>query len=191
MPNNFLILLRHAETKIDENLKISKWFLTERGKKEATNISKLDLFNDIDIIITSNEEKAYQTAFPLAEKLQLEIIRDEKLNEIMRDQGRFLEKEEYLKTMELCMANRDQSYNKWETVNSALKRFSKKIEEIDSRYSNKKILIVAHRGVINLYFAKMLEKLDIVFNRALSNSFCDYGIIQDGKVLKDIAKIPK
>ncbi|MCK4687733.1 MAG: histidine phosphatase family protein, partial [Candidatus Lokiarchaeota archaeon] len=68
MPNNIIIFLRHAETKIDENLKISKWFLTKRGKKEATNISKLDLFNDIDIIITSNEEKAYQTAFPLAEK---------------------------------------------------------------------------------------------------------------------------
>lgn len=89
------------------------------------------------------------------------------------------------------MTNWDQSYNKWERANSALKRFSKEIEEIDSRYSNKKILIVAHGGVINLYFAKILEKLDNVFNRALSNSFCDYGIIQDGKVLKDIAKIPK
>lgn len=191
MPYNTLILLRHAETNVDENLKISKWFLTERGKIEATKIFKLDLFNDIDIIITSDEEKAYQTAYPLAEKLQLEIIRNERLNEINRDQGRFLEKDEYLKTMELCMANKDQSYNKWETVNSALNRFSNKIEEIDSRYYNKKILIVAHGGVINLYFAKILEKLDDVFNRVLTNSFCDYGIIQDGRVIKDIAKISK
>lgn len=190
MPNNILILLRHAETKIDKNIKISKWFLTERGKRDAESLSKLDSFKDIDLIITSDEAKAYQTAYPLAEKLQLEIIKDENLNELNRDQGKFLEKDEYLKTMVLCMANREQSYNKWETAISALKRFSKKVKDIDSRFSNKKILIVAHGGVINLYFAKILDKLDEVFNRILSNSFCDYGIIQDGRVIKDIAKVP-
>ncbi|MFX0043566.1 MAG: histidine phosphatase family protein, partial [Candidatus Hodarchaeota archaeon] len=63
MPNNTIILLRHGETKVDENVQISKWFLTVRGKKEATNVSKLDIFSDIDIIITSDEEKAYQTAY--------------------------------------------------------------------------------------------------------------------------------
>lgn len=190
MPNNTFIFLRHAETKVDKNIKISHWLLTKKGKNDALNIAKLNLFNDVDIIISSNEEKAYKTALPLSEKLHKEIVRDKNLNEIAREFGRFVEnKEEYLKIMKLCVENRNQSFNNWETGNQALERFTKNIQEIDSENSNKKILIVAHGGVINLYFAKILGKLDIIFERMLSNSFCDYGIIQNGKVLKDIAKI--
>ena len=152
MPDNTLIFLRHAETKVDRVLKISEWELTDQGKKEATRISELDFFNDIDVIITSGELKAYQTAYPLAEKKKQEIIREKELNEIMRDKGKFLGKDDYLNTMKLCMENRDQSFNNWETANHALERFAKKVEEIDSNYDGKKILIVAHGGVINIFF---------------------------------------
>jgi len=190
MPDNTFIFLRHAETKVNKNINVSHWVLTKKGKNDALNISKLNLFDDVEIIISSNEDKAYQTTRPLSEKLCKEIIRDKNLNEIIRDFGRFIEnKEEYLKIMKLCFEKRNQSFNNWETGNQALERFTKKIQEIDSEYSNKKILIVAHGGVINLYFAKILGKLDRIFERILSNSFCDYGIIQNDKVLKDIAKI--
>ena len=190
MPNNIVMFLRHAETKIDKNIKISHWILTEKGKKDALNISKLDLFNDVDIIISSNEQKAYLTAYPLSVRLHKEIIRDENLNEIKRDHGRFLNtKEEYFKNMKLCVENRNKSHNNWETANHALKRFSNQIQDIALKHSNKKILTVAHGGVINLYFAKMLGKLDNIFERWSTNTFCDYGIIQNNKVIKDIAKI--
>ncbi|MFX0074035.1 MAG: histidine phosphatase family protein [Candidatus Hermodarchaeota archaeon] len=190
MPNNTLIFLRHAETKVDENTVISKWMLTDKGQKDALDVFKSDLFHDVDIIISSGEEKAFQTAYPLSQKLHKKIMREENLNEISRDLGKFLKpKEKYLRTMKLCVENRTQSFNNWETANRALKRFSKAIHEIDSNYSNKKILIVTHGGVINLYFAKVLERLDKIFDRFLSNTFCDYGIIYNSKVIKDIARI--
>ena len=189
MSNNTLIFLRHAETKVDKRLKISKWLLTNKGKREAIKTTKLELFKDIDIIITSDEEKAFLTSTPLAKELKEEILREKKLNEILRDKWRFLEKNEYLKTMKLCLTNREKSFNKWETAEDALKRFSEKIEEIDSKYYNKKILIVSHGGVINLYFAKIIGQLNDVYKRVQSNTFCDYGIIQDGRVIKDIAKV--
>lgn len=188
MPNNTFIFLRHAETKVDRNIKISQWTLTEKGKKDALKLSRLNIFEDFNIIITSNEEKAYQTAIPLVEKLQKEIIRDENLNEILRDHGEFLKKDEYSRIMKLCMEHRDQSFNNWETANHALERFSKRIQEIDLNYSYMKILFVAHGGVINLYFAKILKQLNNVFERISTNTFCDYGIIQNSKVIKDIAK---
>ena len=190
MPNNTLILVRHAETKVDENTIISNWILTEKGQKDAINLFRLELFNDVDIIITSAEEKSFQTANALSKRLHKKVLRDEKLNEISRDKGRYLRtKDEYLKTLKLCVTNRTQSYNNWETSNHALERFSKAIHEIDSRFLKKKILIVAHGGVLNLYFAKIIEQLDIVFERMLTNTFCDYGIIQNSKIIKDIAKI--
>ena len=189
MPNNKLIFLRHAETKVDENSVISKWFLTEKGKKEAITLLNSEFFDDIDLIITSDEEKAYQTAYPLSKRLHQEIIRDKNLNEIIRDNGVFLKnKEEYTKILKLCVGNRNQSYNNWEPANHALTRFSKRIQEINSQYSNKKIMIVAHGVVINLYFAEILGKLEDVFERWSTNTFCDYGIIQNNNVIKDIAK---
>ena len=145
---------------------------------------------NVDIIITSDEDKAYYASLPLSEKLQKEVIREKDLNEIMRDNGKFLENENYLKTMKLCVENRDQSFNNWETAENALDRFSKKIEELDNKYNKKKILIVAHGVVINLYFAKIIDRLDDVYDRAMSNTFCDFGIIKNGKIIKDIVKVP-
>ncbi|MFX0001253.1 MAG: histidine phosphatase family protein [Candidatus Hodarchaeota archaeon] len=190
MTNNILIILRHAETEVDENTKISKWVLTEKGQNEAIKLFNSDLFDDVDIIITSKEEKAYQTAYPLLKKLHKKIIKNKNLNEIFRDNGRYLKsKTEYLKTMKLCVENRNQSYDNWETANHALERFSKAIQDIELKFSNKKILIIAHGGVINLYFAKILGELDKIFERLSTNTFLDYGIIKNKKVIRDIAKI--
>jgi broad specificity phosphatase PhoE len=189
MLNNILIFLRHAETTITNQKIVSKWILTEKGKEEADSLLKSALFEDTELIITSNEEKAFETALPLAVRLNKPIIREKKLNEINRDKGIFFAtKEEYNRNIKLCMEKRNKSFNKWETANHALKRISKKVKDIEKKYTKKKILIVSHGVVINLYFAKILGCLDVVFERWLSNSFCDYGIIQDGKVLKDIAK---
>ncbi|MHA2038398.1 MAG: histidine phosphatase family protein [Promethearchaeota archaeon] len=188
MPNNILIFLRHAETKIDNRVKNSEWKLTEKGEMEALEIAKSNFFTDTDILISSNEEKAYRTIYPLAEICKKKILREAELNEINRDHGKFLEAKEYISTMKLCMLHKDKSYNNWETANKALERFSKKIEDIDYKYDNKKILIASHGTVINLYFAKILGKLENIFERAQTNTFCDYGIIQNRKVIKDITK---
>ena len=187
MVNNVFIFLRHAETKVNKRVKNSEWSLTENGKMDALDIAKSKFFDDNDVIISSGEEKAYKTVYPLSEKLKKAVLREAELNEIMRDHGKFLENEEYITTMKLCMINKDQSFNNWETANKALERFSKKIEEIDSLYTEKRILIVSHGVVINLYFAKILRKLENVFDRAQTNTFCDYGIIQNKRVIKDIA----
>ncbi len=189
MTNNILIFLRHAETKVDKRVKNSEWSLTDKGKLDALSTAKSKVFEDIDIILVSTEKKAYETIYPLAEKLKKKILREAELNEIMRDYGKFLEPKAYITTMKLCMLNKDQSFNNWETANKALERFSKKIEEIDYENDDKKILIVSHGCVINLYFAKILGKLENVFDRAQTNTFCDYGIIQNKKVIKDIAKL--
>lgn len=90
--------------------------------------------------------------------------------------------------MKISVENRNQSINNWEKGNQGLERFSKRIHEIDSKYFNKKILNISHGGIINLYFARILGELDKIFEKMLTNSFCDYGIIQNGKIIKDIAK---
>ena len=186
--NNTIYFLRHAETKVDKNMPISAWQLSENGIKQVEELSQTNIFNDIDVIISSAEEKAVQTAQPFVHKLGKEITRIPELNELDRDKGGFLEKDEFDKTVKFCLTNRDKSINNWETANHALERFSKKIEKIDAHNENKKILIVAHGFVLNLYFAQLLHTLDRVFDRMQKSSYCDWGIVKDKKVIKDIIK---
>jgi len=184
--DNTFYFLRHAETKPDRNMPASKWVLSEEGMRAAEQLAESDIFNNVDIIISSVEEKAYQTAAPIAERLGKDIIRIWELNELDRDAGGFLEKEEFDRTVNFAMTNLDKSLNGWETGEHALERFSKVVDKIEAEYENKKILIVAHGCVINLYFAKLIGKLDEVNDRWKKTSFCSWGAVKDGKVIKDI-----
>src|SRR3989344_7477673 len=95
--------------------------------------------------------------------------------------------EDYEKTLRFCLENLTQSLHNWETADHALKRFLKKIEEIDSQYESKNILIVGHSFTINLYFAQLLNKFDNVYQRFNQNNYTDWGIVRNKKVVKDIA----
>ncbi len=187
--NNTFYFLRHAETEVDKNLPVSEWTLSENGIKQAEELANTDIFADINIVISSDEGKAHQTAKPIAEKLEKEIIRIPELNEIDRDKGAFLEKEKFDETIKSCLTNLNKSINNWETASHALERFSRQIEKLDSKHENVKMLIVSHGCVINLYFAKILDKLDEAFERWLRNTLCDWGIIKNSEVIKDIVRM--
>ena len=186
--NNTFYLLRHAATKLDRNKAASKWLLSEEGKRQAEKLAKSGVFNDVDIIISSAEKKAYQTAKPIADRLNKDIIRIPELNELDRDAGGFLEKGEFDKTVNFAMTHLDRSVHDWETTAHALERFSKAIDKIDSEHEKKKILIVSHGCVINLYFAKLLGELDEVNDRWKKTTFCSWGIVENGGVVKDIVR---
>ncbi len=185
--NNTFYFLRHGETKKDKNIPISQWLLSDKGEKQVENLVKLGIFNEIDIIFSSTEEKAYQTAKPVADELGKEIIQLREISELDRDKGGFVEPEEYEERVKSCLEHPEKSVYNWETGKHALERFSKKIKELDKEYENKKILIVGHGFTINLYFAKLLGVRGKVYARLSTNDFADWGIISNGKVVKDIS----
>ena len=45
MPNNILIFLRHAETKVTDKFVVSKWILTDKGKKVLIEIENAQTSN--------------------------------------------------------------------------------------------------------------------------------------------------
>lgn len=186
--NNTFYFLRHGQTKRDGSVPISKWVLSDEGEKQAKRLAQADVFNDVEVIISSTEEKAYRTAKPIADKLGLDIIQVEEIAELNRDKGRFMKPEEYEKTIKQCLENLDESFNNWESAAHALERFEKKIRDLDRAYENKKILVVGHGFTINLYFAKLLGILKKTYERLGTNGFADWGIIKNQSVIKDISK---
>jgi broad specificity phosphatase PhoE len=186
--NNTFYFLRHGQTKRDKAKPISKWILTDKGEEQAKKLAQENIFNDTDIIFSSTEEKAYQTAKPIADKLNKEITQLKEISELNRDRGGFMKPEAYEESVKYCLENLYSSVHNWETAIHALDRFSKKIEELDKKYENKKILVVGHGFTINLYFAKLLSVLDEVYDRFNTNDYADWGIVENKKVIRDIAK---
>lgn len=185
--NSTFYFLRHAETKVDKNTPISKWILSEKGKEQARQLAEGGSFDDVDIVCSSAEQKAYQTAKLIAEKLGKAVTRLAEINELDRDAREFLGPDDYEEKVEYCLKHPSESVNSWETVEHALERFEKKIDELDRQYENKKILVVGHGFTINLYFAKLLGVLDGVYERLNKNNFGDWGVVKNQKVVKDIA----
>ncbi|MBI3031852.1 histidine phosphatase family protein [Candidatus Woesearchaeota archaeon] len=79
-----------------------------------------------------------------------------------------------------------QSRHRWETAQNALSRYEDSIEQINKEYEGKNILIVSHGTVMSLYFAKLTGTMGQIVEREKKLGYCDYGIVKDGHVVKDI-----
>lgn len=184
--NNTLIFLRHAETQKDKDIPVSKWLLTNKGKECAEDLAKTSIFDDIDLIISSSEEKAIETAKPFAVRIEKEIIQIAELCEIDRDKGTLLTKKEYDAMKARIFEDLDYTLHGWETARHALERFKKAVEKIDKKYEGKKILIVSHGTVMSLYFSELQNQLNNILQRWKKLGFCDWGVVRNGDVVKDI-----
>lgn len=183
--NNTFFFLRHAETKKNPNITAVEWGLSELGINQAEEISESGIFNDVNIIISSGEEKAFQTAKPIAEKLGQKIIQMAEFNEMKRG-DKFFAREEFEKLKREKLEDLDCKKDGGESARQALERFERGVEKINKLYDGKKILIVSHGTILSLYFAKIADKMDSIYDRWQKTQFCAWGKIGEGRVEKDI-----
>lgn len=189
--NNKIYFIRHADKVKDRNKPTNDWPLSETGIKQAQELADSNKFKDIDLIYSSDIERAYQTAKPIADKLRKNVERCKELNELYMDDGEILFDDEFRKAIDDTLTHLYTSFHGWEPAHNALERFSKKIEEIDKEHDEKNILIVSHNIVIVLFFSKLLDKLDHVRERGLiiKDSYYNYiGIVQNEKVIQDVIR---
>lgn len=184
--NNTFYILRHAETEIDKEKPVSRWNLNLKGQLQAEQLCKDKLLKKADIIVASEEPKAYETAMPLARLLDKQVDRYKALNELNRDKSGYLPAKTFNFGVKYAMKNPDKHKFDWERASHAVERFSDKLTELDMAYNKKKIVVVSHGIVINLYIAQLLGKLHLAFERLQKNGFCSYAIVRDGMVEKDI-----
>ena len=150
--NNTFFFIRHAKTKVDKSVPIEDWILTSDGQRSAEDLAKTNIFDSVDILISSDEEKAYLTIKPLADKLNKKIIRVKELGEIKRPGSEKLTSEEYEEMKVKIFKDLNYTEHDWETANSALSRFRTTVENIDKEYNDKKIsffhMIIKINGIL-------------------------------------------
>ncbi|MFQ5831232.1 MAG: histidine phosphatase family protein [Candidatus Thorarchaeota archaeon] len=177
--------LRHAETRIDPDTSPSRWHVTREGVKTARMLASSGMFDKVDLVVTSAESKAIETARPFAVKLGLEIIIEPRFNELERVGGHIESQNEYLRRVQLAFRNQDSSAHGWETAASAIRRFEQGIRSIESEIESDTVLVVSHGLVLSLYFATLLD-VDDVYERWLRLEVCAWGSVKNRQVIKDI-----
>ena len=177
---NSYIFFRHALTRIDKEQPAEKWVISDEGIQEACEVISSGKFDDVDVIISSSEKKAIQTAYYLAERIEKEIILNPNFKELDRGHDFIESKEDYETMVWRIFNNRTECSFGWETAEKALARFKRGIARIENTYSDKKIFIVSHGIVLTLYYAELHGwDLGETFKQWKELPFCGYKIIQE------------
>ena len=106
-------------------------------------------------------------------------------NEVKRG-DKFLTKEEFEIEKTKQLINLDCHAFGGESGIEALARFKEGVKWVVSQNQGKTILIVTHGTVLNIYFADLLNIHEGLLGRWQKAAFCAYGIVENGKVVKDI-----
>lgn len=185
MPNNTFYFLRHAETEKDPNIQSKKWSLSLIGERHARQIAESGCFDAVDVVISSCEKKAFDTAEPIAGRLGSEIIQMDEFNEVARG-DKFLSKEEFEALKREKLENLDCKKDGGESGREAIARFNAGIQTVDNKYSCKNILIVSHGTILSLYFANVAGDNSDIYKRWKSMGFCSWGKVKRGLIEKNI-----
>lgn len=185
MKNTKLIFLRHACPKKDPLVKAAKWSLYEKGLLQAESVSKMPIMDSVDIIYISEEIKTFLTVEPLAKKLNKKPMPFPFFNEVKRG-DKFLTKEDFVSEKVKQLTNLSYCAFDGETGIEALVRFKQGVNFVIEENKNKTILIVTHGTILNIYFADLLNLYKELPDRWKRTNFCALGVVENGKVIKDI-----
>jgi broad specificity phosphatase PhoE len=150
-----LILIKHSLPEILDGIPAREWKLSEEGRIRARKLAEQLKEYEPDVILSSLEPKAQETAEILAEYFGLKNQTFEALHEHDRSQSPFYGKEEFQALVQKFFAQPDELIFGSETAIQALGRFEQAVQSILNAHHDKTIFIVAHGTIISLFVSKM------------------------------------
>lgn len=129
--------------------------LSDKGKWQAEEVSHHELLKKSQIILSSPYTRALQTAAIISKNTGLSINVEMDLHEFIPDKTFLVKGEEENKALHMDFLAHQGSYpagetRKWETIKEIIKRTQPVLNRyLDEGY--KKIIVVAHGGVIRRY----------------------------------------
>jgi broad specificity phosphatase PhoE len=150
-----LYLVRHAQTQ-PTALPVETWPLSEAGIQQAQRLAELPFWQDVQIICSSVEPKALQTAQIAAERNDLPVEPVFDLRELRRPNG-LASVEAYQAAVREALENPFRSINGWEPTGEAQTRIMTAIERLLLAHAGKTLAVVSHGLVITLYLAYLAD----------------------------------
>ena len=148
-----LLLVKHSLPEIVESRPDHEWVLSEAGRERARKLVALLLPYQTEIIVSSAEPKAWETASILAEGLGPTVQVVNGLQEHDRSTSPYSSKGEFEKLVQEFFEKPDRLVFGKETASQALARFRETVEISMEAHQDKIMMIVSHGTVISLFVA--------------------------------------
>lgn len=139
--------------------------LTEQGQQQAVQLASFFAETAVDFILSSPFERAYRTVSPLAEKLGLKIVTDERLTErVLTGQNH----PNWREMLQQTYDDLDLCYEGGESSRGAMERASSVVREVlESEHTH--TVIVSHGNLISLLLKHFDSRIGFSEWESLSN----------------------
>lgn len=151
----YLILVKHSVPEIIEEVPAREWKLSKEGHARAERLAHRLIRFIPDVIVSSKELKARETAESIARGLQLDFYRAEGLQEHDRSNVAYLSQDDFQVSVREFFQRPDQLVFGSETAEQAQSRFTEAVHFVLRSYANKTVVIVAHGTVISLFVSRL------------------------------------
>lgn len=149
-----LVLVKHSLPEIVPAVSSRDWHLSEEGRLRCQLLAKkLGRYN-IDVIISSDEPKALETARISARRLNVPIEVAEGLQEHDRSNVGFLAKERFEQSIDRFFSRPAELVFGEETADTAYDRFSKAVYNLLERFPQANMALVTHGTVLSLFMSR-------------------------------------
>src|SRR5215207_1906074 len=168
----YLILVKHSLPKIVDNVPANEWELSEVGcvlaQKLAAQLNGLQP----EVVISSVEPKAKQTAEIIAAEHGLELQFVEGLHEHDRTQVGYLHRDKFEVAVREFFEKPGRLVFGSETADACHARFHRAVHSILNQNLDKTVVIVAHGTVISLFVSRLTGMSDwLLWNELALPSF--------------------
>ena len=148
---NKLILVRHSEPKIEPKVRANRWHLSARGRDRCIGLAQRLAAHAPDIMLSSTEPKARETAEIAADTLGILVAVAEGLYEHERKSAPYVSAQQFRAAVEGLFARPDELVHGEETADQARERFGGAIKSVLDNHQEANVAVVAHGMVISLF----------------------------------------
>lgn len=145
-----LYLIRHARSRMMGDA-AERWPLSEKGRREAGILARQDFWRRVDLIFSSPEPKALQTAAPAARRWGIPLKVVDCLYELRRP--RLVQ--DYPKMVERFFANPQENIAGMEPAAQAAERITRCLKELATTHPEQTLAVVSHGMVLTLFLAQL------------------------------------
>jgi broad specificity phosphatase PhoE len=148
-----LILVKHSLPEILPEIPASEWHLSAEGRLRCQALADELAGHGPDLIFSSSEPKAEETAQIIAQQLVNPLYIVPGLHEHERKTVRFTNEEQFKSSVKEFFEQPDAMVFGEETAAQSLNRFSSAVNQLLSQNRDQNLVVVSHGTVITLFVA--------------------------------------
>ncbi|MDS7595956.1 histidine phosphatase family protein [Agrobacterium tumefaciens] len=144
----FALYITHPQVKIDPNVPVPEWGLSDLGAERAIKASRLAWARQLRRIVSSEEKKAIETARILADACGASVETVAGMHENDRSATGFLPPPKFENAADWFFTHPTESFHGWERAMDAQNRIVSAVEALlEDHAPDQSIVFVGHGGV--------------------------------------------